>query len=275
MGASEAESSLRRNVAIHNRIARRYEALHGEIFNDLEQERLRALLERATAEIRNDRKPIEALDLGCGSGNLTGHLLALGAAVTAADVATGFLALVRDRYPGTRLKIHQLNGRDLGEIDDESFDLVTTYSVLHHIPDYLAACAEMARVCRKGGVVVIDHEASPNVWQSDGELERFRQEAPRFDWRKFARPSNYVHRIRRIFDPKHSNEGDIHVWPDDHIEWDRITEVMRARGCEPVFQEDYLLFRRLYRHEVYERFKDRCVDTRGMIFRRRSTSRES
>src|SRR5205823_2480921 len=112
------------------------------------------------------------------------------------------------------------------ELADQSFDLIATYSVLHHIPDYLAACAEMARLCRPGGVVVIDHEASPNVWQPDASLEQFRRDAPYFDWRKYLKPSNYVHRVRRVFDPKHANEGDIHVWPDDHIEWDRIVATM-------------------------------------------------
>jgi hypothetical protein len=126
----------------------------------------------------------------------------------------------------------------------------------------------MARVCRKGGIVVIDHEASPNVWRSDKELERFRRAASRFDWRKYTRPSNYVHRVRRMFDPKHANEGDIHVWPDDHIEWDAITQVMRDHGCECVLQQDYLLYREGYRPDVFEQYRDRCVDTRVMMFRR-------
>jgi ubiquinone/menaquinone biosynthesis C-methylase UbiE len=268
MAASKAERDLNRNVAVHNRLARTYEKLHGEIFNDVEQARLRSTLERALDEVRSGSDRLKAFDLGCGSGNLTGHLLSLGLEVTAADVADGFLDLVRDRYGQARLRTYRLNGRDLSGIPDRSFDLVATYSVLHHIPDYLAACVELARVCRTGGVIVIDHEASPNVWQSDRELECFRRDVSRFDWSKYARPSNYVHRIRRIFDPKHSNEGDIHVWPDDHIEWDSITRVMRAQGCEAVFQQDYLLYRQSYRADVFDRFRNRCSDTRVMMFRR-------
>src|SRR5437868_2937336 len=268
MNPAEPERDLRRNIAIHDRIARKYEVTHGEIFNHIEQEHLRSLLERAFAEVQTGHAPVRALDMGCGSGNLTRHLLDLGAEVTAADVSAGFLQLVRDRFPDLRLTTHRLNGRDLGEIPDCSFDLVATYSVLHHIPDYLSACAEMARVCREGGVVVMDHEASPNVWQGDAQLDRFRREATRFDWRKYLMPANYVHRARRLIDPRYSNEGDIHVWPDDHIEWDRIVEVIRGHGCEPLWQEDYLLYRRIYRPEVYERFKSDCADTRAMVLRR-------
>jgi len=78
-----------------------------------------------------------------------------------------------------------------------------------------------------------------------------------------------VHRVRRFFDSRYSNEGDIHVWPDDHIEWDAIRDVMQKNGCDPLFEEDYLLYRKLYRRDVYERFKGRCADTRAMAFRRR------
>ena len=267
--AARTDRQLRRNIAVHNRLARRYEKIHGEIFNDVEQGRLRSLLERALGEVRSGQSPVEALDMGCGSGNLTAHLLELGARVTAADVARGFLELVRSRHGRQRLTTHRLNGRDLAGLGDRSFDFVATYSVLHHIPDYLSACAEMARVCRPGGVILIDHEASPNVWEQDQALRQFRREAARFDWRKYVRPANYVHRVRRFFDSRYSNEGDIHVWPDDHIEWDAIRDVMQKNGCDPLFEEDYLLCRKLYRRDVYERFKGRCADTRAMAFRRR------
>ena len=266
--SNRADRDVRRNVAVHNRLARKYERIHGEIFNPIEQARLRSFLERALAEVRTGHRPIQALDMGCGTGNLTRHLLDLGAEVTAADVASGFLELVRSCHPKSALKTHLLNGRDLGGLRDESFDLVAAYSVLHHIPDYVAACAEMARVCRKGGVVVIDHEASPNVWQDDSVLRQFREEAWRFDWRKYARPANYLHRARRFLDARYSNEGDIHVWPDDHIDWSKIVDVMRRSGFESVGQDDYLLYRKVDRPDVYRRFAGRCADTRAMIFRR-------
>lgn len=269
-----ADSQIARNAAVHDRLVRRYEKVHGEIFNAIEQQRLRGLLERAVHCLGSISSPPVALDVGCGSGNLTGHLLDLGLVVTAADVAARFLDLVSARYAGGALNTCRLNGKDLSELGDESFDFVATYSVLHHIPDYLRACAELARVCRLGGVVLIDHEASPNVWRGDLLLEAFRREATRFDWRKYATPSNYLHRLRRVFDPRYSNEGDIHVWPDDHIEWEKIVEVMRKSGCEPVLEEDYLLYRQIYRAEVYDRYKCRCVDTRAMLFRRKGPSQD-
>lgn len=268
MQSTDAEQKVRQNVAVHNRIARKYEKLHGEIFNDIEQARLRSIVRRALEEVRTGINPPTALDFGCGSGNLTSHLLACGASVTAADVAQGFLDLVRSRYPSNRLQTFLLNGTDLAELPDSSFDVVAAYSVLHHIPDYLGACREMARVCRKGGVILFDHEVPDEYWKPSPLYAEFLQSALRLDWRKYMKPANYLHRLRRVFDPRYSNEGDIHVWPDDHIEWGKITDQLKSQGFEIVLEKKYLLYRELYRREVYDLFKDHCADAQLMIFRK-------
>jgi ubiquinone/menaquinone biosynthesis C-methylase UbiE len=257
---------IQRNIEVHDRIARKYDARHGEIFNPREQQRLAASLEAARDAVTSGSDPLRALDFGCGSGNLTRHLLALGLEVTAADVSQGFLDLVRSRYPSARTLL--MNGEDLGNIETGSFDLVATYSVLHHVPDYLAAVREMGRVCGVGGVVVIDHEQNEEFWADGPVYRQFRREALRTDWQKYLTPMNYVHQIRRIFEPRYANEGDIHVWPDDHIEWPAIKDAMARAGFEIVREEDYLLFNRLYRREVYDRYVGRCTDTKVMVFRK-------
>jgi ubiquinone/menaquinone biosynthesis C-methylase UbiE len=258
--------SIARNIAVHDRIARKYETIHDEIFNDIEQKRLQAALKRARDLVQTGSDPLHALDLGCGSGNLTRHLLNLGMDVTSADVSSGFLDLVRSRYPAASAL--QMNGSDLSTVPNGSFDLVATYSVIHHIPDYLRAIREMARVCKLDGVVFIDHESNEEFWSGDETYLAFQKEALRINWRKYLSPINYVHRLRRVFDPKYANEGDIHVWPDDHIEWPKVREAMSEAGCEVVMEEDYLLYRGLYRREVYERYSDRCTDTKAIVFRK-------
>lgn len=264
--AARANRDIARNAIIHDELAWRYDAIHGEIFNQVEQARLAALLARAKAEVRGCPEPLAALDFGCGSGNLARHLLALGMVVMAADVSRGFLNLVASRYPG--VTTHWMESGDTAGLADASFDFVATYSVLHHIPDYLAACAELARVCRPGGVVVIDHEPSEGYWLDDPAYAAFCRKTLRFDWRKYLTLNNYWHRMRRLFDPRHSNEGDIHVWPDDHVEWPKVSAVMVAHGLEPVIEEDYLLARKLYRPDIYARHVDRLSDTRVMVFRK-------
>lgn len=265
---NQPSRAIARNVAIHDRVAQRYDALHGEIFNDIEQARLRAALAQAIGAVRTGATRVSALDFGCGSGNLSRHLLDMGAKVTAADVSRGFLDLVRSRYPSDHLSTLWMENGDSSQLADASFDLVATYSVLHHIPDYLGAVGEMARLCKPSGVLMIDHEASEGAWLGDPIYAEFRRAALKVDWRKYLTPANYLHRVRRVFDPRYSNEGDIHVWPDDHIEWSLIVAKLAGLGFEVVASDDYLLCRRLYRAEVYERFLDRCSDTRMMIFRK-------
>lgn len=268
---TRSQIEIQRNILIHDRIAQHYDARHGEIFNNIEQERLRSALNFALSLICNNSSPTTALDVGTGSGNLSRHLLDLGLNVTAADVSQGFLDLVEHRFLGKSITTLKLNGRDLSNIPSSSFDVVAVYSVLHHIPDYIAAIKEMARVCSIGGIIFIDHEHTDEYWAGDLLYDQFKKKALRFDWRKYLDWSNYVAGFHRIFDPKYTNEGDIHVWPDDHIEWSKIDECLLAAGFENVHSEDYLLARKLYRPAVYESYVGRCTDMRNRIYRRHST----
>lgn len=257
------------NVAVHDKLARTYEAIHGEIFNPIEQNRLRNALVRASDAVRTNSPQLKALDFGCGSGNLSKHMLELGYHVTAADVSDEFLRLVEGRYSGERLSTFLMNGSDLREIQSDGFDLIATYSVLHHIPDYLAAIRELARVCKTGGAIFIDHEHTEEFWSGDPVYRQFRRAALLTDVRKYLRPSNYLNKLRRMLNPRHTNEGDIHVFPDDHIEWKRIKDLLRVEGFDVVLEEDYLPFRKLYRPDIYERYRNRCSDTKLMVFRKR------
>ena len=158
MASLDAQRQIDRNIRIHDRVASSYEATHDEIFNPVEQARLRSALERAKAAVATGAERPRALDFGCGSGNLTRHLLELGFEVVAADVSQRFLDLVERRFEGAPLTTCRIDGTGLACVDDSSFDLAAAYSVLHHVPDYLGAVAEMARVVRPGGVLFLDHE---------------------------------------------------------------------------------------------------------------------
>jgi SAM-dependent methyltransferase len=269
MSTPDQQSQIDRNVRIHDRVAADYEAIHDEIFNPVEQHRLRMAIARAKAALRTGSPRPRALDFGCGSGNLTRHLLALGFEVVAADISPAFLALIERRLAGQAVTTHLMDGKSLAGLEDDAFDFAATYSVLHHVPDYLAAVAEMGRVVRPGGVVYVDHEHSPAYWQDDPIYREFVRRASRFDWRKFLVPHNYYGKLRRmLIDPRYSNEGDIHVWPDDHVEWDKIEALLRRDGFETLFADDYLVFRARYRPDVHEQYRSRCCDMRVLAMRK-------
>ncbi len=267
----QPDPRVERNVRAHDAIARRYDRIHGEIFNPVEQQRLHDHLERALAFVETDSHPGTALDFGCGSGNLTRHLLDLDLHVTAADVSPKFLRLVEATFGGVGrgLETVQLNGHDLSNLPDGRFDLVATYSVLHHVPDYLRIVEEMVRVTRPGGVIFLDHEVNEAYWQPGEEYRRFQQLVSGSQrWAKYTNPANYIGKIRRLLNPRYHPEGDIHVWPDDHIEWPAVRQRLEAQGCRVVLTEDYLLYKRGFPRDVYDRYKDLCADMRLLVARR-------
>ena len=121
--------------------------------------RYSVLLAPQLAELAGVAEGQRALDVGCGTGALTGELVArLGASsVSAADPSESFVASVRDRYPG--VDVRQAEAERLPFADD-SFDTALAQLVVHFMSDPVRGLAEMSRVTRPGGSVaacVWDH----------------------------------------------------------------------------------------------------------------------
>jgi SAM-dependent methyltransferase len=100
-----------------------------------------------------------ALDVGCGTGALTGELVNRlgGASVAAADPSEPFVASVRQRFP--EVDVHRATAEAL-PFPDDSFDAALAQLVVLFMSDPVAGVTEMARVTRPGGVVaacVWDH----------------------------------------------------------------------------------------------------------------------
>jgi SAM-dependent methyltransferase len=269
------ERAVELNRTAHDALGAGYDSGHPEIFNPIEQERLREAIARAVSLAGG--AGIRALDVGSGTGNLTSHLIASGARVVAADLSPRLLDVVRERFAGRGLdSVVALNGHDLRGVADAAFNLVVTYSVLHHVPDYLCLVREMARVTAPGGLVMIDHERSESSWTSS-EYQAFLRDAvvwPPRRWWYWLQPSRYWKRVRPLFEwrrwgnPRWMPEGDLHIWPDDHIEWRRIEATLAECGCEVVTRDQYLLFEPRYRREAWERWRARTHDMQLLIARR-------
>lgn len=262
-------SDVEWNIKTHNRIAQKYERMHGEIYNDLEQARLKSELQSALLNIRTSNPTKLALDFGCGAGNLSRHLSSLGCDVLAGDVSQGFLDLVASRSYQTKVETIKLNGIDLSNITDASVDMVATYSVLHHVPDYLGILKEFMRVLRPGGIVFIDHELSEEFWLKSQIYRDFEMEIKKnmpINYQKYLMLSNYYDwLIRRFVNPRYHREGDIHVFGDDHVEWSRVVESLVAAGGRLVVNKSYLLFRRNYDVAIYDAYKDKTADMHVLV----------
>ena len=270
----QSDEHIQFNREVNDQVSRKYERLHGEIFNAIEQERLQKALNTAIEAVRTGAQPLKALDYGCGSGNLTRHLIELGMETVSADISEGFLALIERNFSQTGLsKVLTINGKDLSNIPSNEFDLVATYSVLHHVPDYLHIVKEMGRVVKPSGVIYIDHEVNESYFKRPKEYIEFLQKArPAVNFKRYLRllldVKGYIHIFRRLVNPRYKREGDIHVWPDDHIEWDKIEQLLSSEGFEIVLKEDYLLYKSNYDPEIYNEYKDQCADERVLIARK-------
>ncbi|MEZ5955856.1 MAG: class I SAM-dependent methyltransferase [Hyphomonadaceae bacterium] len=97
-------------------------------------------------------KPSTALDVGCGEGRFCRMLSAHGVACTGLDPTTPLIARAR-ALDGVSTYV-EASG-DALPFTDSSFDLVVAYLSLIDMPEITKPIAEMARVLRPGGALLI------------------------------------------------------------------------------------------------------------------------
>lgn len=113
----------------------------------------RAFSVEAAAVVRaaGDLTGRRVLDAGCGTGRFSAALLNRCAAVVGVDPDPGMLRLARARTTGGCIRA----AADHAPFPDGSFDLTLAVTVLEFVADPSAAVAELARVTRGDGRIVI------------------------------------------------------------------------------------------------------------------------
>jgi ubiquinone/menaquinone biosynthesis C-methylase UbiE len=91
------------------------------------------------------------LEAGCGTGLLLERVARSADEAIGLDLSSGMLAKARARG----LHVVQGSVTDL-PFPDERFDVVYSFKVLAHVENIRAAVAEMARVTRRGGYLVLE-----------------------------------------------------------------------------------------------------------------------
>ena len=276
----KSNNQVLHNKKVHDSVASSYERIHTEIYNPTEQQRIECVLKDAISYITFLSDVPLVLDFGAGTGNLTKQLLKIGARVVAADVSPKSLAILKESFFQTdRLEIAELNGVDLSNFKDGSFDMVVTYSVLHHVPDYLGIIKEIVRVVKPGGVIYIDHENAPIFWiEHTDAYQAYMKELKNTYGISFI--GRLTRKLRNLFSYNAwirlvnsklvglNAEGDIHVFKADHIEWNRIEELLLQK-CVVLKSEDYLVCREVNRTTpLHDKYRAKCVDMRFVICRR-------
>src|SRR6185369_13078942 len=94
-------------------------------------------------------------DLGCGTGQMAAALAPAVRQVIAVDDSAAMLSAARRRVRGLENVDVRRGTLEALPIDDDTLDAATCVLVLHHVPAPEAAFAEMARVVRPGGRVLV------------------------------------------------------------------------------------------------------------------------
>jgi SAM-dependent methyltransferase len=108
--------------------------------------------------------PGRALDAGCGTGRHAGFLASQGFETVGVDATPGMLAVARANHPDVELREGRLEALPL---EDDSVDVVVSSLAVCHATDLGAVIAEMARVVRPGGTVIVS-DPHPTTVQFGG-----------------------------------------------------------------------------------------------------------
>lgn len=122
----------------------------------------------AVLDLLGDVAGRRILDAGCGSGPLVADLKERGASVAGFDASPAMIRLARERL-GDDADVKVADLTLPLPYDNEAFDDALAVLVLHYLEDWSGPLAELRRVLKPGGrlVVVVNHPVIPPVLYPD------------------------------------------------------------------------------------------------------------
>jgi len=100
------------------------------------------------------------LDAACGTGTSTSALAKRGAKLVGLDFSAGMIAEARRRHPGLEFVEGDVQALPFG---DDEFDVVTMSFGLRNVAEPQTALAELYRVLKPGGRIVVTEFSTPPV----------------------------------------------------------------------------------------------------------------
>ncbi len=113
-------------------------------------------LNRCLGNLQNDLKGKSVLEAGCGAGRFTEVLLKKGATLVSSDLSSAVEVNI-ENFPLS--DTHLVIQADINDMPyaDETFDVVVCLGVIQHTPDTEKTIADLYKLVKRGGTLVIDH----------------------------------------------------------------------------------------------------------------------
>lgn len=165
---------------LFNGIATRY-----DLINDLQSLGLHRRWKRRLVDWAGAKPGSRVLDLCTGTGDLAFAMARRGAEVIGMDFSAGMLAQTHPRSKTFQknLKLPRFVQGDALNLPfpDQSFDVASISYGLRNLADFRRGLAEMARVTRPGGtLLILDFGLPPNAWVRGAYLSYLRLAVPLF-----------------------------------------------------------------------------------------------
>jgi SAM-dependent methyltransferase len=101
-------------------------------------------------------KEKNVLDIGCSSGFYTEYAIKKGAYVTAIDISRKMIDGLSSRLKSPRLRLFEADfSKPIPFLETNSFDYIICSLVLHYLRDWDLPLAELHRITKKNGKVII------------------------------------------------------------------------------------------------------------------------
>ena len=162
---------IQANIELHTRLSSDYNTCEPHFRNE-NIEKVDARLKEAINQAGTQR----LLDLGCGTGFMINIAKKYVKEIIGVDVTQAMMDKV-DKSGSAKIT---LINHDTGSVklENESFNVVTGYSFLHHLYDIVPTIQTAYSALKKGGILYCDLDPNYYFWEKINSLERNGQYDP-------------------------------------------------------------------------------------------------
>ena len=192
-----------------------------DLVNDVQSFGLHRWWKRRLVELARVRPQGVALDLCCGTGDVTFALAGAGAEAIGVDFSTAMLEVARSKMPGRNTRTTFVAADALKiPLANSTCDVVTISYGLRNLADFEAGLREMWRVAQPGGRLLVLDFGKPDFAPWRGLYFLYlRLAVPCFGWLFHRNSAAYSYILESL-----------HHYPAQH----GVAAVMNRLGCEEV-----------------------------------------